>query len=99
MLLSLYIGGGSMTNEEIIWNFLKEQGYSDAGCAGIMGNLYAESGLNPVNLQNTFEKKLGLTDQEYCNAVDNGTYANFIHDSAGWGLAQWTFWSRKQNFY
>lgn len=88
-----------MTNEEIIWNFLKEQGYSDAGTAGIMGNLYAESGLNPVNLQNTFEKKLGLTDQEYCNAVDNGTYTNFIHDSAGWGLAQWTFWSRKQNFY
>lgn len=88
-----------MTNEKIIWNYLKEQGYSDAGCAGILGNLYAESSLNPINLQNTFEKKLGMTDRQYCNAVDNGTYTNFIHDSAGWGLAQWTFWSRKQNFY
>lgn len=86
-------------NELTIWNFLKEQGYTDAGCAGIMANLYSESGLNPINLQNTFEKKLGLTDQEYCNAVDNGIYTNFIHDGAGWGLAQWTFWSRKQNFY
>lgn len=88
----------NMTNEKIIWQFLKEQGYTDAGCAGIMANLYAESGLNPINLQNTFEKKLGMSDQEYCDAVDNGTYTNFIYDGAGWGLAQWTFWSRKEKF-
>ena len=88
----------NMTNEEIIWQFLKEQGYTDAGCAGIMGNLYAESGLNPINLQNTFEKKLSMSDQQYCNAVDNGTYTNFIYDGAGWGIAQWTFWSRKEKF-
>jgi hypothetical protein len=30
-----------------------------------MGNLYAESALNPKNLQNTYEKKLGLSDEEY----------------------------------
>ena len=39
-----------MTNEKIIWNYLKKQGYSDAGIAGILGNLYAESSLNPINL-------------------------------------------------
>lgn len=52
----------NMTNEQIIWNFFKEQGYTDAGAAGAMGNLYAESGLNPINLQNSFEKKFGMTD-------------------------------------
>lgn len=62
-----------------------------------MGNLYAESGLIPNNLQNTYTAKLGYSDAEYTAAVDNGTYTNFVNDSAGYGLAQWTFWSRKQN--
>ena len=62
-----------------------------------MGNLYAESGLNPQNLQNTYEKKLGMTDASYTAAVDQGSYDNFVRDSAGYGLAQWTYWSRKQN--
>lgn len=83
--------------EEKIWNFLIGKGFSKAGAAGLMGNLFAESGLNPKNLQNGFEKKLGHTDDSYTAAVDNGTYSNFVKDSAGYGLAQWTYWSRKQN--
>lgn len=86
-----------MTNEQIIWNYFKNKGFTDAGIAGLMGNLYAESGLRPTNLQNTFEKKLNYTDDSYTKAVDNGTYKNFIKDKAGYGLAQWTYWSRKQN--
>lgn len=71
------------------------------GVAGLMGNLYAESGLKPANLQNSYEKSLGMTDAEYTAAVDNGTYTEeeFVHDHAGYGLAQWTYWSRKQNMY
>lgn len=85
------------TNEEKIWNYLIGKGLSKAGAAGLMGNLFAESALNPKNLQNSFEKKLGHTDDSYTVGVDNGTYNNFVRDSAGYGLAQWTFWSRKQN--
>lgn len=66
------------------------------GVCGLMGNLYAESALLPVNLQNTFEKKLGYNDKSYTDAVDSGKYTNFEKDSAGYGLAQWTFWSRKR---
>lgn len=84
------------TNEERIWNYLRSKGMNDYGCAGMMGNLYAESGLKPNNLQNTYEKKLGYTDDDYVAAVDSGKYANFVRDSAGFGLAQWTYWSRKQ---
>jgi len=62
-----------------------------------MGNLYAESALNPMNLQNSYEKKLGMTNESYTAAVDDGSYSNFVKDSAGYGLAQWTYWSRKQN--
>lgn len=84
-------------NEEKIWNYLKGAGLSDCGTAGLMGNLYAESGLCPDNLQNTYEKKLGYTDAAYTAAVDSGAYSNFVRDCAGYGLAQWTFWSRKQS--
>lgn len=85
------------TNDKIIWEYLKSNGLNDYGCAGLLGNLYAESALNPQNLQNTFNKSLGMTDEEYTCAVDNGTYVDFVHDKAGYGLAQWTYWSRKQN--
>ena len=64
-----------------------------------MGNLYAESGLMPNNLQNAYNNKLGKTDAEYTAAVDNGSYGNFVKDSAGYGLAQWTYWSRKQALF
>lgn len=84
------------TNAQKIWNFLIEKGLSPHGAAGLMGNLYAESGLVPTNLQNTYERSLGMTDVQYTAAVDAGTYTNFVKDSAGYGLAQWTYWSRKQ---
>ena len=83
-------------DEKIIWDFLISKGLNEYGCAGVMGNLYAESALNPYNLQGTFNKKLNMTDEEYTAAVDNGTYTNFVKDSAGYGLAQWTYWTRKQ---
>ena len=83
--------------DKVIWDALKGKGLNDFAIAGIMGNLYAESGLKPTNLQNTYEKSLGYTDDTYTTAVDNGSYANFVKDSAGYGLAQWTYWSRKQN--
>lgn len=82
---------------KVIWDYFKAKGLNDYGIAGLMGNLYAESGLKATNLQNTYEKKLGYTDAEYTAAVDQGIYTNFVKDSAGYGLAQWTYWSRKQN--
>jgi len=84
------------SNEETIWNYLYNKLGNAYGTAGVMGNLYAESALRPTNLQNTYEKKLGYSDAEYTAAVDSGSYDNFIKDSAGYGLAQWTYWSRKQ---
>lgn len=83
-------------NEEKIWGYLKAAGLNDYGIAGLMGNLYAESGLVPNNVQNCYEKKLGVTDASYTAAVDSGAYTNFVRDAAGYGLAQWTYWSRKQ---
>lgn len=86
-----------MNTEEKIWSFLKAQGLTGAGAAGLMGNLYAESGLRSNNLQNSCEGKLGMTGAEYTERVDKGSYTNFGNDRAGYGLAQWTYPSRKVN--
>lgn len=81
--------------EKRVWNKLISAGLTEAGSAGLMGNLKAESNLIPNNLQDTFEKKLGFTDTTYTAAVDAGTYTNFERDGAGYGLAQWTYHTRK----
>lgn len=83
-------------DDKEIWDFLFEKIENPFGVAGLMGNLYAESCLIPNNLQNTYNARLGYSDKEYTDAVDNGMYAHFVNDSAGYGLAQWTYHSRKK---
>ena len=39
------------TTENIIWDYLKEHGYTDIQTAAIIGNLYQESGLNPAKVE------------------------------------------------
>ena len=36
---------------EKVWNFFKNNGFSDAATAGILGNMYQESGVNPESIQ------------------------------------------------
>lgn len=85
-----------MDNAKRIWDILDASGISDCGKVGILANLKAESALRPDNAQDSGNKRLGMTDAEYTAAVDNGTYTNFARDSIGYGLAQWTYRSRKQ---
>ena len=80
-----------------IWDRLYAGIQNPYGVAGVMGNFKAESNCRANNLQNTYEKKLGMTDEEYTTAVDNGFYTNFVHDSAGYGLFQATYWSIKES--
>ena len=82
--------------ERELYAFYKNQGFCNNGIFGLFGNLYAESRMNPKNLQDSFEEKLGFTDESYTAAVDSGSYKNFVHDGAGYGLHQCTFWSRKE---
>lgn len=76
--------------------WLIEHGLTEEGTCGLMANIYSESGFRANNLQNSGERKLGMTDDEYVATVDSGVYTNFVQDRHGFGICQWTFYSRKQ---
>lgn len=84
--------------EQTIWSTLFTAIGNAYGTAGLVGNLYSESALNPKNLQNNGNKALNMTDDEFTAAFDGGAYSadSFIHDGYGYGLAQWTYYSRKE---
>ena len=51
--VSLFVSANAAStypNASKVWSFLKEQGYNDYVCAGIMGNLMAEVGGQTLNL-------------------------------------------------
>lgn len=62
----------------------------------MIGNFYIEAGLKPNNV----EDSSGFDDETYTKNVDNGTYSkeSFVNDGAGYGLAQWTYSSRKKHY-
>lgn len=87
----------TVSDEQAIWNRLYSYIGNAFGVAGVEGNFYAESGLRANNVENSYENSLGMGDAQYTAAVDNGSYGNFVHDSAGYGLYQATYWSIKQH--
>ncbi|MBR5582981.1 MAG: N-acetylmuramoyl-L-alanine amidase [Lachnospiraceae bacterium] len=87
---------------EKIWNFLLEWLGNEYGVAGLMGNLYVESGLYAYRLQGDFIRGYEAS-MEYTRKVDSGEISehDFVYNApngGGYGLAQWTFWSRKQAY-
>lgn len=62
------------TYTDALFNGLMAAGCTIYGACGAMGNIYAESGANPRNLENLCEKRLNYkyTDDTYTEAVDSG---------------------------
>lgn len=79
-----------METAKAIWDRLYATINNPFGVAGAMGNFWKESNLRANNLQNSAERKLGMSDEEYTAAVDSGAYTAFVTDRAGYGLYQAT---------
>lgn len=88
-------------SKRTLYEYFKSQGMNDYGVCGLLANIQKESGFKANNLQNTGNKKLNMTDEQYTRAVDNGTYTRdeFCKDGNGYGLAQHTYFSRKAALY
>lgn len=96
MLLKSNMKGADIMSTKSIYTQLIAAGLSKAGACGLMGNMNAESAMRANNAQDGLTK---LSDAEYTTGVDNGTYTNFVRDAVGYGLCQWTYWTRKQALY
>ena len=78
-----------------IYDQLRAVGMTAEGACGLMGNFQAESAMRSNNV----EDRSGIDDDRYVQMVDGGSY-DFQTDYGhhyGFGLAQWTLASRKQN--
>ena len=95
--------------EKQIWDALNADIQNDYGVAGLMGNLYGESSLWPGRVENDFTSGYSIS-QQYTQAFQNGQVSReqFRYNTVppqvqgygpGYGLAQWTFWSRKYNYW
>ncbi len=97
----LKYAGNPNDGQNFVCSTFTASGFNKNATIGIMVNMRQESSFIPTNLQNHYESTLGYTDATYTSAVDSGQYSEsrFVHDSAGYGLVQWTHWSLKQFLY
>lgn len=89
-------------SKQYIWNYFTGKIGNEYGVAGLMGNLQAESGLHCDRVQGDIP--YSSYSQEYTAQVDSGAISenDFVHNGpggGGYGLAQWTYYSRKQALY
>lgn len=85
-----------------IYHYLLNYIGNPYGAAALCGNLRAESGLYPDRVQGDIP--YSSYSQEYTAKVDSGAISeyDFVHNGpngGGYGLAQWTYYSRKQKLY
>lgn len=85
-----------------IYNALRKAGMTYAGAIGTIGNIQGEtSDFDPMSCETSYLNRFKLTDAEYTRRADNGEIIYngkyFEKDSAGYGIAQWTWWGRKRN--
>ena len=79
-------------SNQTIYDALRAGGLTHEGACGLMGNMMAESGMCAAIAQRGMT---ALSDAEYTRRADTGTL-DFVHDAVGYGLCQWTYFSRKQ---
>ena len=87
-------------NALLIYNQLRASGVPHAGALGLLGNWIAESGLEPGRLQGDFSSGR-LQSMVYTADVTSGktSRTQFARDAKGYGLAQWTYYTRKEDLY
>ena len=89
-----------MSYYQTIYNTLRASGLTEAGALGFLGNWDCESNCEPYRLQGDFSPYRTISHQ-YTEDVESGKIpmSQFAHDSKGYGLAQWTYYTRKEDLY
>ena len=80
-------------SELSILKLLVQGGMTPIAACAMGGNMYCESTMESNIAQRGMTS---LSDAEYTAAADAGTI-DFVHDAVGYGLCQWTYYTRKEN--
>ena len=88
---------------QYIWTYFHNRGLPYDAIAALMGNLYAESMCVPYIVQGNTSYPFSYS-VNYTNNVTSGVISeyDFVHNGpngGGYGLAQWTWYTRKQGLY
>ena len=89
-----------MSYYQQIYNQLRQNGLTEAGALGVLGNFECESNCEPFRVQGDYSSYRTVS-KAYVNAVIEGRKDrhSFCFDQKGFGLAQWTFHSRKGELF
>lgn len=89
-----------MSYTQTIYNAFRRRGLTEAAALGFLGNWQCESGNEPFRLQGDFNVYRTMS-KAYVQGIENGSISKqqFQSDQKGFGLAQWTYWSRKAALY
>ena len=95
----------SMPNKEQIarkiWKYFTSKGWSDEGVAGLLGNIEKESYVQCVMVEGDlhdpkFKKSIAYTEAADSAETEAEMKEHFIRDGRGYGLCQWTYYTRKR---
>ncbi len=90
------VNGHDLQMLDILSRFVSN-GMTPTAAEAMWGNIAEESGGESNRVQGDFSPARSAS-KTYTKDVDEGRISpySFAHDSRGYGLVQWTFWSRKQ---
>lgn len=85
---------------QTIYDQLRAAGLTEAGALALLGNWDCESNCEANRVQGDFSTTRYLS-KDYTANVDSGKISKqqFANDQKGFGLAQWTFYTRKEDLY
>lgn len=89
-----------MSYYQQIYNRLRQNGITQAGALGILGNFDCESNCEPFRVQGDFSP-YRTASKAYVQGLTNGSISReqFSRDAKGYGIYQLTYWTRKQGYY
>ena len=85
-------------SEVTVYQALRSGGLSHVGACAVMGNMWSESAMISINVQDNCP----MSDAAYTALVDSDPNYDFENDNGkhyGYGLCQWTYAPRKRNLY
>lgn len=92
-----------MSNYEAAYSFFRDKGFDDLHIVAMLGNLEGEcGGLEAKRVQGHYDTPVDQYCEDYTAKADKYVFngdasakSSFINDEVGYGLAQWTYFSRK----